>query len=258
MNLKGLVNKLKFKQRNLKGWEHNTQFWLNSELRHVVDTKDFLLKKLHSLFRDDVSDNGTVIDMGTGSGWALEVLRELSIDYRFIGLDFNEPFIEYLKSKFRDDSDADFLNVDLEEEVPAELHRSADVVFNFFNFFELTNLEQAFRNAEKMLKPNGRLVIMTIEPYYLMLALAKTMQDLKSVLREYEEHKGRGEVPYFFQKIDLGDAESEDYEYASVLYSLDDYYKQAQSNGMNLIDYTEVVKTSKLIPKVYQYIVFQK
>jgi ubiquinone/menaquinone biosynthesis C-methylase UbiE len=222
-----------------------------------VDTKDFLLKNLPSLFGTDAS-NRTVIDMGTGSGWALEMLRELHIQCKFIGLDFNEFFIEHLKSNFKEDLDADFLNVDLEEELPRRLHHSADVVFNFFNFFEIANLEEAFKNAQKMLKQDGKLVIMTIDSYYLMFALAKTMQELKDVLAVYEEKKSEGEVPYFFQKIDLGDAESEDYEYASVIYSLDDYYKQAKVNGMNLVDYAEVIKTSKLIPKVYQYIVFQK
>ncbi len=68
----------------------------------------------------------------------------------------------------------------------------------------------------------------------------------------------RGDIPFFFQRIDLGDGESDEYEYASVLYSFADYFKEARLNNLNLTDYDEIVKTSKFIPKVYQYFVFEK
>lgn len=256
--LKALKDKLKFKQRNLEGWENNTNFWLSSELRQLTDTKDFLLKKLPALFNGISSDVPTVIDMGTGSGWALDLLQENNIECRFIGLDFNQLFIEHLRNKYKDFSNAEFLKIDLEETLPENLINAADIVFNFFNFFEIANLDRAFENAAKMLKPGGILVIMTIDSYYLMFALAKTMEELKEVLSKYEEEKSEGDVPYFFQKIDLGNRESKNHEYASVLYSFNDYYKQANLNKLTLFDYSEIVKTSKFIPKVYQYIVFQK
>jgi ubiquinone/menaquinone biosynthesis C-methylase UbiE len=256
--LESLKYKLEFKNRNLQSWEKNTSFWLNSELRQLIDTKDFLFKKIPTLFDNDASEiKPTVIDMGTGSGWSLDILNELGIDCRFIGLDFNEKFISHLNKKFRDYNSAQFLNVDLELPLPDSLIGKADIVFNFFNFFETANIEMAFKNASLMLKPNGKLVIMTIDSYYLMMALAKTMEDLKDVLKIYDEKRANGEVPFFFQKIDLGNAESDSYEYASVLYSFEDYFKESQKNGLKLSDYGEVIKTAKYIPKVYKYIVFE-
>jgi len=255
--LESLNNKLEFKERNRRSWERNTEFWLNSELRQLTDTKEFLLQKIPLLFAKGSSELPVVVDMGTGSGWALDLLSELNIKSQFIGLDFNEKFIEHLKQKVFSSSTVEFHCIDLEEDIPENFLNKADIVFNFFNFFETANIEKAFHNAVAMLKPQGKLAIMTIDSYYLMMALAKTMGELKEVLREYEEKKAKGEVPFFFQKIDMGDAESESYEYASVLYSFEDYFKEAQKNELKLIDYGEVVKTAKYIPKVYKYIVFE-
>ncbi|MFT3845780.1 MAG: class I SAM-dependent methyltransferase [Lacibacter sp.] len=250
-------NKLEFKKRNLLSWKKNSEFWLNSELRQLTDTKDFLLKKIPTLFNESKSDLPVVIDMGTGSGWALDLLLELKIETQFIGLDFNEKFIAHLKQKFLNFQSTEFHCIDLEENIPNDFRNKADVVFNFFNFFETANIETAFRNASLMLKPKGKLVIMTIDSYYLMMALAKTMDEVKEVLKIYNEKKAKGEVPFFFQKVDLGNTESDNYEYASVLYSFEDYFKEAQKNGLKLNDYGEVVKTAKYIPKVYKYIVFE-
>ncbi len=255
--LESLNNKSEFKKRNLLSWKKNSDFWLNSELRQLTDTKEFLLQRIPKLFTNDKSDLPLVIDMGTGSGWALDLLLELNIKTQFIGLDFCEDFIAYLNKKFSHVQSANFYCVDLEEEISNSYLDKADIVFNFFNFFETANIEKAFGNAAFMLKPNGKLVIMTIDSYYLMMSLAKTIDELKEVLKIYEEKKAKGEVPFFFQKIDLGNAESDRYEYASVLYSFEDYFNQAQKYGLKLSDYGEVVKTAKYIPKVYKYIVFE-
>jgi SAM-dependent methyltransferase len=209
------------------------------------------------LFNRENPEPPVVIDMGTGSGWALDLLLELKIENRFIGLDFNQKFITHLNQKFADFQSAEFHCVDFEEDVPKEFYKKADIIFNFFNFFETANIEKAFQNASLMLKPGGKLVILTIDSFYLMLALAKSMEELKEILVEYEHKKVKSEVPYFFQKIDLGDGESENFEYASVLYSFDDYYKESRKNNLELFDYGEIVKTSKFIPKVYKYIVFK-
>lgn len=255
--LESLNNKLEFKKRNLLSWKKNSEFWLNSELRQLTDTKEFLIQKIPKLFNDIKSELPVVVDMGTGSGWALDLLLELNIKTQFIGLDFNEKFITHLNKRFSHLHSAEFNCVDLEEDIPKDLLNKADIVFNFFNFFETANIENSFRNATAMLKPNGKLVIMTIDSYYLMMALAKNLDELKEVLKIYDEKRAKGEVPFFFQKIDLGNSESDSYEYASVLYSFEDYFKEAQKNGLKLSDYGEIVKTAKYIPKVYKYIVFE-
>lgn len=249
-----IKNKLDFKKENQIAWEHNTDYWLHNPLRQVEDTKIFFKKKLAEL----VIPNMAIIDMGCGSGWLLDFLLELNVPFTYLGLDFNKKFIDYLREKYSDISFASFDFVDFEEPIDKKYFSSADVVFNCFNFFETANLENAFENAAQMLKPSGKLIIFTIEVTYLILAVSSSMEEFKVKLKNYEEIKSKGEVPYFFQNIDMGDSESKELKYASVLYSLDDYYKHAKKFNMRIADFGEVIKTSKYLPKVYQYIAFAK
>lgn len=248
------IGKDEFKSENKRGWEANSNYWLNNPLRQVEDTKPFFKEKLRQMVRPDM----TIVDMGCGSGWLLDFLLELGIPFSYIGLDFSPKFIAHLKNKYSRLPFVSFEVVDFEELIPQRLHASADIVFNCFNFFEVLDLDVAFANAVWMLKPKGQLVVFTIDAIYLALAVSKDMSEFRKNLREYEVMKTSGEIPHFFQNIDLGDAESKDLKYASVLYSLDDFFKQAKKNSMCLIDYGEVIKTSKFLPKTYQYIAFSK
>jgi demethylmenaquinone methyltransferase/2-methoxy-6-polyprenyl-1,4-benzoquinol methylase len=252
--MKVLKDKIEFKEENKVSWAHNTHYWLNNPLRQVEDTKDFFKAKLDTL----IKSNMNLIDMGCGSGWLVDFIKELGIPFHYIGLDFNAEFVNFLRDKHNQLSNISFDTVDLEESIPNKYINNADIAFNCFNFFETANLDTAFNNAYQLLKDNGQLVIFTIDYTYLILAISHNMNEFKSNLREYERMKENGEVPYFFQNIDLGDSESKDLKYASVLYSFDDYFKQAKSYDMTLTDYGEVIKTSKFLPKTYQYMVFTK
>lgn len=248
-----LKNKKDFKKENQLGWEKNTEYWLNNPLRQVEDTKDFFMPRLKQL----VNSGNIIVDMGCGSGWLLVFLQQLGIPFTYIGLDFNKKFIDHLKEKYSSLSNVTFELVDFEDGVPLKYFSVADLVFNCFNFFETADLDAAFGNGVKMLKPNSKLIIFTIEYTYLILALSHDMNEFKSYLKIYEDMKNQGGVPYFFQNIDLGDNESKELKYASVLYSFDDYFKQAKKNNLRLCDYGEVVKTSKYLPKTYQFMVFE-
>jgi SAM-dependent methyltransferase len=243
-----------FKNENRRNWKINSDYWLNNPLRQVEDTKHFFKAKLQTIVKEDFS----IVDMGCGSGWLLDFLLELNIPFKYIGLDFNPNFISHLEERYGALANVCFELVDFEKKIPTELIGVADIVFNCFNFFESLDLTTTFRNAVRILKPSGTLVIFTIEPLYLALAISSTMKDFKELLRVYELMKSRGESPHFFQNIDLGESESKDLKYASVLYSLADFFKQAQLHQMQLIDYGEVIKTSKPLPKTYQYISFKK
>lgn len=245
---------IQFRKESQECWEKNADYWSHNYLRQVEDTKIFFKEKL----KDIIKSGMTVIDMGCGSGWLLDFLLELDIPFTYIGLDFNNRFIYSLKEEFSSVSNASFETVDFEEKVPDKFLHRADIVFNCFNFFEIANLDTAFANAINMLKPHGKLVIFTIDYTYLILAVSNSMEEFKSNLKTYEEIKSKGEIPYFFQNIDLGDKVSKDLKYASVLYSFNDYFQQVQKYQMSLVDYCEVVKTSKFLPKTYQYIVYKK
>jgi len=143
---------------------------------------------------------------------------------------------------------------DFEELMPDEMNGYADVVVNAFNFFELTELSVPMRNAARFLKRSGKMLVATIDKTFLMMAGCKSWQEWIDVLREYQNLHG---PKYFFQAIDLGDRESKDLVYPSVLWSLNDYLDEAGSSGINMTFYKELVFTAKPIPKIYQYMEFE-
>ncbi len=248
-----MYSKLEFKKENLECWKKNTNYWLNSPLRQVEDTKSFFTNKLKEI----LFNNCIIFDLGCGSGWLIDLIQELNISVKYIGIDFNKKFIDFLNGKFNN-SNYEFILADLEEPLNQKYYNKADFVFNNFNFFEIANLESAFDNAYQFLKKDGSLIISTIDVTYLVVAISKNFDEFKQNLVDYEKTKNGGNVPYFFQPIDLGYASSNNLRYASVLYSLADYFRLAKSKGLSLIDYDEIICTSRFIPKIYQYIQFSK
>jgi SAM-dependent methyltransferase len=252
--MRTLNDKLKFKHENLEAWKKNSDYWLHSPLRQVEDTKDFFEEKLRNMLFDGIS----IVDMGCGSGWLLDLIIDIGVEFKYLGLDFNPVFIDYLRDKYSSIKAARFELVDLEVDLDARFNGQADMVVNCFNFFETANLEVSFRNGARLMSPKSKLIVFTIDVTYLMLAVSKTFEGFKSLLLEYDEMKSGGEVPFFFQNIDLGESESSELKYASVLYSVGDFYKQAEQNGLRLSDYGEVIKTGKFLPKIYQYLSFEQ
>lgn len=251
--IKMLDDKTLFKNENHDCWLANTDYWLHSPLRQVEDTKDFFRKKLKEI----LFDGCTIFDLGCGNGWLIDFILELNINIKYVGIDFNEKFIEYLQGKYSN-SNFEFVLADLEKPLDEKYLNKADFAFNNFNFFEIADLPPAFENSHKTLNDNGSLIIATIDVTYLVVAISETYEDFKKNLVMYEQVKAQGKVPYFFQPIDLGNASSNQLKYASVLYSLADYFKLAKSKGMTLKDYDEVICAARFIPKVYQYMEFSK
>ena len=249
-----LDNKLLFKNENHDSWLINTDYWLHSTLRQVEDTKLFFKKKLNEL----LFEGCTVYDLGCGNGWLLDFLLETKINVNYVGIDFNEKFIEYLKDKYSSHKNCEFILADLEKPLESKLLGKADFSFNNFNFFEIADLSPAFETAYSTLNEKGSLIIATIDVTFLIVAISETYDDFKRNLVKYEETKAQGKVPFFFQPIDLGNASSTQLKYASVLYSFADYFKLAKSKNMTLKDYDEVICASRFIPKIYQYMEFTK
>ena len=127
----------------------------------------------------------TVLDMGCGNGFLYEKIRARWPNIHYVGLDFNETFINFLNKEHAADNNSQFVLLDIEGKLPDRLVEFADVVFNFFVFFELQNMPAAFKNAAKLLKSGGHLSVLTIEYFYLLLAISDGMRDFKRNLKKY-------------------------------------------------------------------------
>ena len=115
-------------------------------------------------------DARRVLDLGTGDGWLLALLR---IDHREmlgVGLDFSEPMLEAARKRFADDGRVELLGHDLAEPLPA-LGRLDAVVSSFAihhleherkrklygEVFDLLEPGGVFANLEHVASPTNRL-----------------------------------------------------------------------------------------------------
>lgn len=253
------MDPLEFKNTNKKEWHKNTTYWIESELRQVVDTRLFLKDKLQTLIKHYPTDyEFSIYDFGFGNCWLLDLIIELKINFKYVGFDFNTKFIEIYGKKYQEFDNIKFVEFDLEKPINEEFINAADFVFTLFTLFEIPKVDHVFKNISNCLKKNGKHILLTIDSFYLMLALSENMEDLKNVLTKFDEFKNNGKTPYFFQDIDLGDRASDQLKYASVLHTTSDYIKIAQSYNLYLFAFDELIKTAKFTPKVYQYYEFSK
>ena len=244
-----------FKKKNLSNWYDNTEFWLQSKMRHLKDVYDFTGIQIERIV-ESLSNIKTpnLIDFGCGEGWILRLLLERKINVKYIGLDFNDKFISFLNDKHKDDANATFLCVDFEKKPPKQLISKADIGINFFNFFEIPNIEAAFKNVSDMLKTGASLIIVNIDPVMQILSISNSEKDFITNLKLYERY---GTKLGYDKDIDVGDIKSNRV-YKSLLYSTDTYVKLAKQNNLQLTDYKEVVKTGNTVPQIYQFIFLKK
>jgi cyclopropane fatty-acyl-phospholipid synthase-like methyltransferase len=246
-----------FKQANLSNWHVNSDFWLEGRMRHLKDVAKFTQDELHRLLQHADENNGsspTLFDFGCGDGWIYRLIHENHLTAKYVGIDFNQLFVEELRRRYGESEDHKFFCFDLEATPPEELIGSADVGVNFFNFFELANIEAGFRNVASMLSAGGRLLVVSIDPLTQILAVSESHEKFIENLRQYQEHKHR---LGYDKDIDIGDTPSNRI-YKSLLYSTADYVRLGSECGLTLEDYKEVIKTGNAVPQIYQFIFFVK
>lgn len=248
-------NNKDFKKKNLANWYQNTEFWLQSKMRHLEDVYDFTGIQIECLIsRFENKENLSLIDFGCGEGWILRLLKEKKINLNYIGLDFNRKFIDSLTKKYTSKKNCFFHCVDFETQIPHGLIGKGDIGINFFNFFEIPNIEVAFENVAKMLKSFSYLLVVNVDPIMQILAISTSEKDFINNLKLYERYN----IKLGYDKdIDIGDIKSNRI-YKSLLYSTDTYVALAKKNNFRLFDYKEVIKTANTVPQTYQYIFFER
>ena len=251
--LASLLDKMAYKAERASAWEKNIDYWLRGPLRHVVDVGDYIVSRTEALCCLSRRRRPVVVDMGFGDGWLLKALLRRKVRFSYVGLDCTHAFIAHARKEFADIDDVSFELLDFEE--PSMRSFDADIVVNAFNFFELCELDQPFKNASQFLRGGGTLQVATIDKTYLLHALSGGWNDFRDKLSLYQTLPG---IKYAFQPIDLGDGVSEALYYPSVLYSNEDYLSAAKKNHLVLNTYKENVFTGAVVPKIYCHYEFVK
>ena len=244
-----------FKNKNLLNWYDNTEFWLESKMKHLQDLYDYTnlqIEILTNSFKDN--NKKTLIDFGCGEGWILRLLQEKKMNLNYIGLDFNDKIIDLLNTKYVGQENIEFRCVDFENAPPLDLIHKADIGVNFFNFFEIPDIESAFANVASMIKSNSFLLVVNLEPTIQILSISNTQEEYFKNLSMYEQYgTGLGYDKY----IDVDNQKSTKV-YKTLLYSSATYVPLAKKNNLDLFDYKELIKTGNNVPQIYQFLFFKK
>jgi SAM-dependent methyltransferase len=247
-----LNNKKEFKRKNLENWFAITDLWQAGEMRHIYDLSDHTAKQLKKIIGKQKTKS--IVDIGCGEGWILRLLLKNKLDVKYTGIDFNPLFIENLKKTYKGIKHFKFLNYDIENKPPKSLINSAHLVINFFNFFEIPQINIAFKNTYSILKKDGILMIVTIDPVMQILAVSKDYNDFRKNLILYQKFKSR---LGYDKKIDLGSKETKRI-YRGILYSISDYIRLGKELRMTILNYEEIIRVANKVPQIYQYLFLQK
>jgi len=241
-----LYNLDAFRQSNLLNWQRNTDFWLAAKLRHVPHVYPIAAT---ILFREAqrVGRRLTVVDIGCGDAWVLRLLKEQRIDYKYVGLDFNESMLEHLRRE-HSEAGASFRHVDIELALPEDLAKTGDVVINAFNFFELADMPTAFANTTKAVAPDGGLLVFHIDPLTQLLSLVDSLDEFRAELSAFEQY---GSALAYDKLIDLQGGEAQRM-YKGILYRFAEYHRLARMHHLQLEDFEEILHARDGRPQLYQ------
>lgn len=246
----------KFKNQNISEWIANSDFWLQGNMRHINDVKGKAVEIIQLLLSHTTNSKGkgTLVDVGCGEGWIYRAIKEANIAVKYYGIDFNEPFITELNKRYKKEKEAVFLVDDIEEKEIKELAGKADVVVNAFNFFEIPDLEKAMLHTSGLIKDNGYLLILTIDPITQLLSVSDNQTMFYEYLTEYAKKKNK--IGYK-KRIVIGDKKTTK-SYYGILYSLEDYLREGKKCNLIFQDYFEIINPAKPTPQLYQFMIFRK
>ena len=246
-----IINPGEFKRKNLENWRSNTEFWLESPLRHVAIVANELREVIESEYGRR-KGRLSVVDLGCGSAWVLDLLQSMDVDAHYTGLDFNPDLIERLKEKYK--GKGSFRVVDLEtKDLPVDLDGFADIVVASFSLFEIPDVEQALNNATRILKPTGALFVSHIDPVIQLLSVYDRRPDFRKALEDFEEH---GHKLAYDKIIELTGART-DRTYKGILHRISDYHRTATELSLTLEIFREVVDPGDGSMQQYQIAVWR-
>lgn len=153
-----------FKTNRKEAWEHLTLHWgdyIQQDTFHV---------NAHSCMIDLVlryrtHDQFTLIDFGCGDGTFLYKLSKRASWSRLVGIDFCDSMLVLAQDAFRTDTeDVEFRSIDIEARANAIDNLDLfDIVTAAFVLDEIEDVDAFFLNVAAALKPDGHLVVATLD-----------------------------------------------------------------------------------------------
>lgn len=255
--IRQLENKSSFKDANKVLWDYNSDFWFNQYYRHF-GVKEFLRDRISFIIDEQKIQLPKIIDAGCGSGWLCDEVLSLSTDCHYIGIDYCTKFISYLEAKYKGNNRVNLKYLDIDEkytenEINSEFQ--SDIIVACLSLIETPNLEEAFINLNRMLKDEGRLIIIGLNP---IVELFRDSESGDEFYENFIRYRTAENLMYIEKRLSFNSIIAPK-EYYRILYSLDDYCQAASITGLNITEArTELNKRNSLVSPVYQFLEFKK
>jgi len=105
----------------------------------------------------ELRDDSTVIDLGTGTGFLLELLREQQAKARLIGVEMQAKMLASAR-EIGERCNAEIIEADLAETLPLP-NATADTITAVMVFHEMMYPPQLLKEAYRLLKPGGKFLL---------------------------------------------------------------------------------------------------
>ncbi len=115
-------------------------------------------KEIQAILLEQIPSNVTyVLDLGTGDGRLLSLVKKKNPDARGVALDFSEPMLKLARKRFENDSSVEFVKHDLNDLLPKGMWAPFDLVISGLAIHHVDHQrkKQLYTEIFQILKPNG-------------------------------------------------------------------------------------------------------
>ena len=248
-----ITSKEEFKKNNINSWKLNSEYWLKKDYIHHGVSEALIQKITDELKFEKIN----ILDVGCGSGWLARDLPINKIKSSYIGIDNCTTFVNYLNRLYSRNKAINFKFLDFEEEISEEDKQEleSELIICCLSLIEMPYFDYAFYNISKLLKENGTVIIVNLNPIY---EIIRSCQDFDEINSSLELYRKSDDPIYISKKISVN-GDSSFAEYYRILYSVDDYCKIGKKYGLNNVyTFKEINKNNDIDTPLYDYLCLKR
>lgn len=242
-----ITNASEFSSLCLNAWHDNASFWDKTRTINQ-EVKDFIVSEILNTGNTNIN----AVDIGCGNGWLWEELSKIKSIGKYLGLDYNDLFIDKLKCT---QPAADWQCLDFTQPINEILTGKFNVAVSCLSIIEMPKLEVAFDNFNNILTDNGKLILITLDPYFEMVRLNSNYTNLEKDFLDFR----KSQSSKYYRKEILLEGMGTGRFYYGVLHTLTYLQKIITSNNFSISKFNELNFTDGSIAKpIYHAYVLTK